>query len=169
VSGGGNVSGARLTLVAALSRNGVIGRDNALPWRIPADLRRFKALTLGKPVLMGRLTFESIGRALPGRDNLVVTRRAGYRAQDCRVFHDLAQAITAAGDREVMVIGGAEIYRQTLPLARRMHLTHVDARVDGDAYFPDLDPLDWHVEREEVHPATPDQPLAYRFVDYVRP
>ena len=163
-----NASGSRLTLVAALSRNGVIGRDNALPWRIPADLRRFKVLTLGKPVLMGRLTFESIGRALPGRDNLVVTRRIGYRAQDCRVFHDLGAAIAAAGECEVMVIGGAEIYRQTLPLAQRMHLTHVDAEISGDAYFPDFSPLDWRVEREQVYPATPDQPLSYRFVDYLR-
>jgi dihydrofolate reductase len=163
-----NDTGSSLTLVAALSCNRAIGRNNSLPWRISRDLRRFKALTMGKPVLMGRLTFESIGRALPGRENLVVTRRGGYLASGCRVFHDLAAAIAAAGERELMVIGGAEVYRQTLPLARRMHLTHVDAHVDGDAFFPEFEARSWRVERDEAHPATPDQPLGYRFVDYVR-
>lgn len=158
----------RLTLVAAMASNRVIGRDNTLPWRIPEDLRRFKALTLGKAVLMGRLTFESIGRALPGRDNLVLSRRAGYRAPGCQVFTDLQAAIAAAGGAEVMVIGGEAIYRQTLPLARRMCLTHVDVTVDGDAFFPCFDEARWLVEHEEAHRSSHEQGLRFRFVDYRR-
>ncbi len=168
MSGDGGRPPGRVTLVAAMARNRVIGRDNALPWRLPEDLKRFKAITMGKPVLMGRRTFESIGRALPGRDNLVVTRRVGYRARGCRVFADLDAALAAAGHREVMVIGGAEVYAQTIGRAGRMHLTLVDAEVEGDTRFPDFDRSWWRVTYEEDHPAGPGRPLGFRFVDYER-
>lgn len=157
-----------VTLIAALSRNGVIGRDNALPWRLPEDLRRFRALTLGKPVLMGRRTFESIGRALPGRDNLVLTRDAGFAAPDCRVFKRLDDALRAAGERELMVIGGAEIYAQTIAMATRMHLTLVDADVPGDTFFPRFDPREWEAIGEQQFAAGPARELGFRFVDYLR-
>lgn len=158
-----------ITLVAALSRNRVIGRDNALPWHISSDLKRFKALTLGKPVLMGRRTFESIGRALPGRENLVLSQRGAFAAPDVTVFASVEAALDAARGRELMVIGGGEIYRLTLPLATRMHLTLVDLYVDGDVTFPPFDSRRWRVEGHEEHPpAAGSEGPGYRFVDYVR-
>lgn len=165
-----SVSGAspEITLVAAMSRNRVIGRDNAIPWHVSADLRRFRALTMGKPVLMGRKTFESIGHALAGRQNLVLTRGDGLHADGVEVLRDLDSALAAAAGRELMVIGGAEIYRQTLPLARRMHLTIVDRYVCGDVFFPPFDARLWRVEGHEEHPARDDEQPGYRFVDYVR-
>jgi dihydrofolate reductase len=158
-----------LTLVAALSRNRVIGRDNALPWHIGADLKRFKALTMGKPILMGRRTYESIGRALPGRENLVLTRGNGFAPAGVQVLESFEAALELSRGRELMVIGGGDIYRQALPLAKRMHLTLVDLYVDGDVSFPPFDARGWRVEGHEEHPAGPngDEP-GYRFVDYVR-
>jgi len=157
-----------LALVAAMARNRVIGRDNALPWHIPEDLRRFRTLTLGKPVLMGRRTFESIGRALPGRENWVLSRDPHYAAEGCRVFRSLAAALAAAGAREVMVIGGAELFRDTLPRARRMHLTLIDAEIPGDTLFPEFDPREWEIEHEQARPAVAGTAPGYRFVDYRR-
>jgi dihydrofolate reductase len=159
---------ARVTLIAAMARNRVIGRDNALPWRLPEDLRRFRALTMGKPVLMGRRTFLSIGRALPGRENLVLTRDAAFRPEGCHVFASLAPALASIGDREVMVIGGADVYEQTIEIATCMHLTLVDEDVDGDTFFPSFDEGSWEVVFEEVHPSAPGRPWAFRFVDYRR-
>lgn len=157
-----------VTLIAAMARNRVIGRDNALPWRLPEDLRRFRALTLGHPVLMGRRTFESIGRALPGRDNLVLTRDAGFHAEGCRVFGRLDAALCAAGEGELMVIGGADIYAQTIDQATRMHLTLVDAELTGDTYFPAFDLREWDVSFEQAFIAGPQRALGFRFVDYLR-
>ena len=133
-----------VSLIVAMARNGVIGRDNALPWRLSEDLRRFKAATLGKPILMGRRTFESIGQALPGRTNLVLTRDPEWTAPGAVVAHSLEAALAAAaGAAELVVIGGAQIYRLVMPFARRMYLTHVHADVPGDTYFPDFDPTQW--------------------------
>ena len=144
----------RISLVAALDRLRAIGRDNDLPWRLPDDLKRFKALTLGKPVLMGRKTWESLGRPLPGRDNLVITRNPGYHAAGARVFASLDTALAACSDTpEIMLIGGAELYAQTLPICDRLYLTEVDAAPDGDAFFPALDPADWRETAAEPHPA----------------
>jgi dihydrofolate reductase len=157
-----------VTLIAAMARNRVIGRDNGLPWRLPEDLRRFRTLTLGKAVLMGRRTFESIGRALPGRDNLVLTRDAGFHAEGCRVFSRLDAALNAAGEGELMVIGGADIYAQTIALATRMHLTLIDANVPGDAYFPCFEPREWGVSFAQAFAAGPQRALGFRFVDYLR-
>jgi len=150
-----------ISLIVAMAQNGVIGRDNALPWRLPEDLKRFRAFTLGKPILMGRKTFESIGRPLPGRVNLVLTRDRGWCAAGVIVVHSVEQALAQAGaSAELVAIGGAEIYRQVLPLARRMYLTHVHADVPGDRYFPDFDPTQWADVECSVHPA--DDEHAYR-------
>ncbi len=133
-----------VSLIVAMARNGVIGRDNSLPWHLAEDLRRFKVATLGKPILMGRKTFESIGHALPGRTNLVLTRDPGWRAPGAVVVHSVEAALAAAAEAvELVVIGGAEIYRLVMPFARRMYLTHVHADVPGDTYFPDFDPTQW--------------------------
>lgn len=140
----------RVALIAALARNGVIGRDNQLPWRLSADLQRFKRLTLGKPVVMGRKTWESLRRPLPGRRNIVVTRDRYFGAEGCVITHSVEEALAAAaGSDEVMVIGGAQLYAQTLALADRLYLTEIDAQVEGDARFPDLDAAAWReVERQ---------------------
>ena len=130
----------RISLLAALARNRVIGADNRLPWHLPEDLRRFKALTLGHPVIMGRKTYASIGRPLPGRTNIVVTRDPGYAAPGCIVVHTLDEAIAAGADAaEIFVIGGAEIYALALARADRLHLTEIDAEFPGDARFPEFD------------------------------
>jgi dihydrofolate reductase len=142
------------SIVVAVARNGVIGRDNQLPWKLPRDLAYFKRVTLGHPVVMGRRTWESIGRPLPGRQNIVVTRNANLKAPGAKVVTSLAEAWKAAGDaEEVSIIGGTSIFRETLPIADRIHLTEVDAVVEGDTFFPEFDRSQW-IEREvERHPA----------------
>lgn len=141
---------AVVTLVVAAAEGGVIGRDHAMPWHLPADLAHFKRVTMGKPIVMGRTTFASIGRALPGRLNVVITRDRTFRAEGVTVAHSFADALRACGDApEVMVIGGGQIYAAALPHARRIHLTDVHAAIDGDTRFPALDPAEWReVARE---------------------
>ena len=162
----------RLVLLAALDRAYGIGKDNDLPWRLPADLKRFKALTLGKPVLMGRKTAQSLGRALPGRRNLVLTRSGAVPFEGMEPVSSVEQAVQLArgdGAQELCIIGGAEIYALCLPLADRMHLTHVDTVVDGaDAFFPRFDPAQWEVVARQAHPADARHALAFEFVDYCR-
>ena len=133
-----------------MTRNRVIGRDNALPWRLPADLQHFKATTMGKPVLMGRKTFDSIGRPLPGRVNLVLTRDVHWQAPGIVVAHSIEDALARASEApEVAGIGGAEIFRLLLPLASRIHLTRIEADIPGDTFFPALDATQWiEVERQ---------------------
>ncbi len=159
-----------LSLVLAVARNGVIGCDNALPWRLPADLARFKRLTLGKPVVMGRKTWESLRiRPLPGRINIVLTRQPDYLAEGARIAASLGAAIEAAGFApDVMVIGGAEIYRQALPLASRVYLTRVEAEPAGDAFFPALDPAEWLETAREEYPADARNQHPYAFLAYAR-
>jgi len=160
---------AALVLVAALDRNLAIGKGNALPWHLPDDLKRFKALTLGKTVLMGRRTAESLGRALPKRTNLVLTRSGFVRFDGMQAVSTLDEARAIAGDGELCVIGGGEIYALTLPLAARMHLTHVDTVVaDADAHFPAFDAAQWRVEKRETHVADGKHAFAFEFVDYAR-
>ena len=131
---------AEIILIAALDRNHAIGKNGALPWRLPADLQRFKTLTLGQTVLMGRKTFDSIGRALPGRCNFVLTRDSSWRAADVEVFSDFHAALEACTTAELWVIGGGEIYAQTLAQAQRLEITHVDIEVESaDAWFPAID------------------------------
>ena len=139
-----------VSLVAALARNRVIGAGNRLPWHLPEDLKRFKRLTTGAPVIMGRKTHESIGKPLPGRRNIVVTRQPGASWHGCEVVHSLEAALAAAGDApEAFVIGGAELYALALPRADRMYLTLVDADHAGDAWFPEFDPADWRETARE--------------------
>ncbi len=143
-----------IALIAALTPAGVIGRDNGLPWHLPDDLRRFKSLTMGKPILMGRRTFEAIGRPLPGRRNIVLSRRAATLAEGVILVRDWPAAIAAAGAAaEVMVIGGAQLYALALPLARRLYLTIVHAELAGDAHFPPIDPHEWRETERSEHPA----------------
>jgi dihydrofolate reductase len=138
-----------VTLIVAVADNGVIGRDNALPWHLPEDLKRFKRLTMGKPIVMGRKTFESIGRPLPGRHNIVVTRDANYQRDGITVVHSVEAAVKAAADAsEIMVIGGSDLFRLFLPRATRVHLTRVHASVEGDVMWPPLDAT-WGVVASE--------------------
>jgi dihydrofolate reductase len=159
-----------LELVVAVAQNDVIGRGNRLPWRLSADLRRFKALTLGRSVLMGRKTYESIGKALPGRRNLVLTRSPGFTAADCIVVDSLQGARDAAGAATaLMVIGGAHVYRQSLPYAARIHLTLVHARIaDGDTFFSDWRGSGWSESFREPHPADDRNEFDYTFVTLER-
>lgn len=162
----------RISLLAALDRNRAIGRGNALPWHLPDDFRRFKALTMGKPILMGRRTAESLGRALPGRRNLVLTRggRVPFEGMEAVASLDAAVALAAA-DRagELCVIGGAQVYALALPRATAMHLTHVDAAVaDADTHFPPFDAGDWEIVSRAAHPADDRHAYAFEFVDYRR-
>ena len=161
-----------LVLIAALERNGAIGKDNALPWHLPNDLKRFKALTLGKPILMGRKTAESLGRALPKRRNLVLTRSGCVPFDGMQAVASLDAAIAAAnsdGASELCVIGGADIFALTLPMASKLFLTHVDAVVEGtDIFFPQLDPADWHIVSSETHAADANHFADYAFIDYER-
>ena len=150
-----------LTLVAAMGRNGGIGFRGRMPWHLPAELKHFKRTTLGKPVVMGRKTWESIGKALPGRQNLVVTRNEAYAAEGCQVVASLVEAIETAEDTEVMVIGGGELYRQALPLSSRMVLTTVDIEPECDTWFPAWDPSE-HVPRGEGNE------LAFEVVEWQR-
>lgn len=158
----------RLALIAALDRRFAIGRGNALPWHLPDDLRRFKALTQGKPVLMGRRTAESLGRALPGRRNLVLTRTGRVPFPDMQPVHSLEQALAMAGEAgELWVIGGGEVFALALPLAQAMHLTWVETEVEGaDAFFPAFDPERWRETARHWHPVDDRHPLAFTFVDY---
>lgn len=157
----------KLSLVVARADNGVIGRDNALPWRLSADLKHFKALTLGKPVIMGRRTFESIGRPLPGRHNIVLTR-GDWTAAGIVVVPSLDAALAAAGPAdEAMIIGGAAVYAAALPLAARVQLTEVHAAPAGDIRLPPFDPAAWAETAREDHAADGDAP-AYSFVTLTR-
>ena len=155
-----------ISLVVARADNGVIGRDNALPWRIPADLAHFKRLTLGKPIVMGRRTFESIGRPLPGRLNIVLTRDPNWQAEGVTVAAGLAEVL--AGDvPEIAIIGGAQVYAEALPLATHVHLTEVHDAPEGDTWLPPFDPATWLETGREDHEAAGDQP-AYSFVTLER-
>lgn len=156
----------RLALIAAVAHNGVIGRGGELPWRIPADLKYFKAITMGKPMIMGRRTFESIGKALPGRANIVVTRSADFSADDVEVAGNLDQALEIAagtGADEVMVIGGGEIYAAALPRADRLYFTEIHIDAAGDVRFPAFDRAQWRELSRDDHAAAGDNP-AFSFV-----
>ncbi len=163
----------QISLVVARADNGIIGRDNALPWRLPADLKHFKQLTVGKPVIMGRKTFESIGKPLPARHNIVVTRNPEWTAEGVTVVPNLAEAVAAAGldpktrADEIMIIGGSEIYAQSLPFATRIYLTEVHLEPVGDASFPMPDTHAWVETARETFPPEGDYP-AYSFVTLER-
>ena len=159
----------RVSIIVATDERGAIGHEGQLPWRLPEDLRRFKAITLGKPVIMGRKTWDSIGRPLPGRLNIVVTRQPGLELAGATVVGSLDEALAAAGDApEACVIGGAEIYRLALPLADTLHLTRVHATVAADTYFPAPDPAQWQEVAREERAADERHAHAYAFVELRR-
>lgn len=158
-----------ISIIVAASTNNVIGADGELPWKISDDLKRFKALTMGKPIVMGRLTWESIGRPLPGRQNIVITRQAGFLAAGCDVVASPAAALAIAGDApEIMIIGGSQIYDLFLPKAGRLHMTRVQTEIDGDAFFPEVSESDWELVSSEAHEASDKNEYAFDFRTYER-
>lgn len=156
--------------IVAMAKNRVIGGKNQLLWHLPKDLQRFKALTTGHPIIMGRKTYESIGKPLPNRTNIILTRDAGFAAPGCVIAHDSAQALRYAGevDHEIFIIGGAEIYRQFLPHLDGVYLTLVDAEIEGDTYFPELNPADWLEISRESYEADDKHMYDYQFIELVR-
>ena len=162
-----------VSAIAAVGEGGVIGREGELPWRLSEDLKRFRAITWGKPIIMGRKTFESLGRALPGRTNIILTRRPGYRAEGCEVATSPTEALSLAessGADEVVVIGGSEVYREFLPGCDKLYLTIVEGRFEGDTYFPAgvLDAPEWQLVHEESRPADARNAIATRYRILVR-
>ncbi len=158
-----------ISLIVAASSNNVIGVQGELPWKISDDLKRFKALTLGKPIIMGRLTWESLGRPLPGRRNIVISRASDFAAGGCDVVSSPARALQVAGEvDEVMIIGGGQIYELFLPKAERVYLTRVHAHVKGDTVFPDLIESDWKVTESEKHTADERNEFDFEFMTYER-
>jgi dihydrofolate reductase len=159
----------RISVIAALARNRVIGIENRLPWRLPEDLAHFKALTLGHPILMGRKTFESLGRPLPGRTNIVITRNPDYRPEGCQVAASIPAAIALCKDAdEVFFIGGAELYAQAIPLADRLYLTEVDIEAEGDAWFPNYERSAFTEISRESHTGEKGDRVGFDFVVYQR-
>ena len=148
-----------------MAANRVIGLNNRLPWRLPADLKRFKAITMGKPMIMGRNTWESLPGLLPGRRHIVLTNQADYQAAGCEIAHSLDGALKLADDAaEVMIVGGGDIYRQALPLAQRIYLTRLELEPEGDAWFPELDMAEWREVSSESHRSDTQPAFDYRFI-----
>ena len=165
----------KLSVIVAVAENGVVGKNNALPWYLPADLQYFKRTTMGKPIVMGRKTFESIGRPLPGRTNIVISNNPDYSAEGVAVVSSLEQALVYAGEvalidgtEELMVIGGATVYAAAIPLADRLYVTEVHATVEGDAYLGDINWRPWCESSREHHKAEPPNPYDFSFVVYDR-
>ena len=165
------MSVAMLSLITAVSENGVIGKDNRLPWRISSDLKRFKRLTMGHTLILGRKTFESIGKPLPGRDTVVITRSEGWHYPGVRVAHSIDEALHyASSDNYPYVGGGAQIYAMALPLAKQIHLTRVHTTIQGDVLFPEIDPEEWELTSEKKFPANAHDEYAttYQIMNRVR-
>jgi dihydrofolate reductase len=153
-----------VSIIVAASANNVIGVDGGLPWHISEDLKQFRRITMGKPMIMGRLTYESIGRALPGRRSIILTRQSDFVAQDCEMAGSPQEALKAAGDvDEVMVIGGGKIYAQMLPFVNRIYLTRIHAEIDGDTWFPPLDASDWRSVSTEEFLQSAQRPVGFTF------
>jgi dihydrofolate reductase len=160
--------GKSITLIAAMARNRAIGVNGAMPWHLPGELQHFKAATMGKPIVMGRKTWESIGRPLPGRQNIVVTRNPGFRAEGCDLAVSLDEAIDLANGEEIMIIGGGQLYAQALPDADRMLLTLVDCEPDADTWFPPWDRAQWRLVSRRQEASDNDNPLSYEVLELVR-
>ena len=153
---------SHISIIVAKSSNNVIGNEGNLPWHIPEDLKNFKSLTMGKPMIMGRSTFESIGKALPGRKNIVMTRDKKYQANDISVAHNLEEAlIMCDGAREIMIIGGGEIYKLFFGMVNRIYLTNVEKHIDGDVFFPDIDLSKWKMIRKEEYPLNTERKIGF--------
>ncbi len=160
-----------ISQIAAMARNRVIGRDNRLPWHMPDDLAWFFRVTRGHHIIMGRRNYEANGRALPGRTNIVITRKKTYEAPGCVVVHSIAEALDYArrqGEQEAFIVGGGEIYAATLSLADRIYLTLIDTDAEGDVFFPELDPAEWQVVSKEPHKADQRNPYDYTFYIFER-
>lgn len=157
----------KLSLIAAMDKNRLIGKDNALPWHLPADLKHFKKVTMDKPILMGRKTYDSIGRPLPGRKNIVLTRAANVQIEGVTVVNSLDEAIAAVADtEELMVIGGGSIYELLLPEAERLYLSFVEGEFEGDAWFPEFDEEEWEITDDKTQAPDEKNLYACRFVTY---
>lgn len=158
-----------ISIIVAASTNNVIGVNGKLPWKLSDDLKRFKRLTLGKPIVMGRLTWESIGRALPGRQNIVLTRQQDFIAEGCDVVASPAEALAVANaGEEIMIIGGSQVYELFSPKAARIYLTRVHVEIDGDAFFPEIDENAWQLVDHEAHDADDANQFAFEFRTYAR-
>ena len=162
------LNGKRITLIAAMARNRAIGRNGGLPWHLPRELKHFKETTMGKAIVMGRRTWESIGRALPGRQNIVVTRRQDFSADGCDVARSLEEAVAAARGDEVMIIGGGQLYTAAMPHADRMVLTLVDCAPEADTWFPPWAPAEWRESTLRTERADEANPLDYRVIELTR-
>lgn len=157
-----------ISIIVAIARNYTIGSANSMPWHLPEDFRHFKQVTMGKAVIMGRKTYESIGRPLPGRRNIVITRNADLRIEGCEMATSLNEAIALCDPTEEnFIIGGGEIYRQAMPIADKLYITHIDAEFEGDTRFPNIGP-EWHEISREEFPCGEKFPHPFAFVDYVR-
>ena len=160
----------KISLIVAMASNRVIGNNNVMPWHLSADLKKFKKITMGSPILMGRKTYESIGRPLPGRTNIIISRNPEYRQEGCLVFNDIETAIKKACEiaGEIFIIGGSELYKATLPIADVLYITMINREFQGDTFFPDIDMNDWsEVERENIHD-DPDAAFSYSFLKFER-
>jgi len=164
----------RISAIIAMSSNRVIGKNNQLPWHLPADLKHFKKITMGKPILMGRKTYESIGRPLPGRSNIIITRDSKFQAPGCIIRHSIESALTTAAlqhSEEIFIIGGALIFQETLPLIQRLYLTLIHESIEGDAYFPELNSAEWQkIEQIDHHPDKENNySYSFKILDRKRP
>lgn len=160
-----------ISIIVAMGKNRVIGANNALPWKLPADMERFRRLTMGKPIIMGQKTFESMGKALPGRTNIVLTLDKNFQAADCLIAHSIEEALQIAEEKnakEIMIIGGASVYKQFFPLADRLYLTMIEENFEGDVFFPEIDYNEWEeIERIENKPDK-NNPYRYTFLSLRR-
>lgn len=159
----------RISIIAAMAANRAIGLENRLPWHLPDDLKRFKALTMDHHIVMGRKTYDSIGKPLPGRSTVIVTRNVDYAVPGCIAVNSIDAALTVSyGDEEVFFVGGADLYRQALPIANRLYLTEIQRVFDGDAFFPEYDTSQWRETSRERHRTEDDKGFEYHYVIYDR-
>lgn len=159
---------AAVSLIWAMAKNRVIGNHNTLPWHLPADLRHFRDTTTGHCIIMGRKNYESIGRPLPNRNNIILTNNPSFEAAGCIVVHCIEQALQQCREEEIFIIGGAEIYRLFLPLAQRLYITEIDAEADGDTFFPEYDTQEWQETERRSYHSDEKNPYSYSFVKYQR-
>lgn len=158
----------KLSIIAAMANHNVIGKNNTLPWHLPADLKHFKTITMGKPILMGRKTYDSIGKPLPGRQNIILTRNTNLSFPGCLVISDIKALPTELTTQEIMIIGGAEIFQQFLPQAQHLYLTFIHADINGDTYFPEWNADEWIEIAREDHLSDDNNPFSYSFIELVR-
>ena len=158
-----------ISIIVAMDTNRVIGKDNQMPWHMPADLRHFKEMTMGKPIVMGRKTYDSIGRPLPGRRNVIITRQQDLKIEGVEIVHSLPEALKLlTAEPEIMIIGGGQVFNEALPLATRLYFTIIEHEFAGDTYFPAWEKSDWQLIEQEAHPADEKNPYPYQFAVFQR-